>query len=46
MKNYAKVGNRRGRPAYRTPASFRYRAYLKNARWKLKGKTLAVQKAQ
>ena len=23
MKNYAKVGNRRGKPAYRTPARFR-----------------------
>ena len=23
MKNYAKVGNRKGQPAYRTPASFR-----------------------
>ncbi|MEK7624608.1 MAG: hypothetical protein AAB404_02740 [Patescibacteria group bacterium] len=29
MKNYAKVGNRRGRPAYRTPSSFRSRQYLK-----------------
>lgn len=25
MKNYAKVGNRKGKPAYRTPSSFRYR---------------------
>lgn len=29
MKNYAKVGNRKGLPAYRTPATFRYRKYLK-----------------
>jgi len=25
MKSYAKVGNKPGRPAYRTPSSFRYR---------------------
>lgn len=25
MKNYAKVGNRRGKPAYRTPSQYRYR---------------------
>jgi hypothetical protein len=31
MKNYAKVGNKKGRPAFRTPATFRYRAYLKVA---------------
>ncbi len=29
MKNYAKVGKRKGRPAFRTPASYRYRASLK-----------------
>ncbi len=29
MKNYAKIGKRLGRPAYRTPASFRYQASLK-----------------
>jgi len=23
MKNYAKVGNRKGKPAYRTPSRFR-----------------------
>jgi len=28
MKNYAKVGKRVGRPAYRTPASFRVRKSL------------------
>jgi hypothetical protein len=28
MKNYAKVGKRLGRPAYRTPASFRVRKSL------------------
>lgn len=29
MKNYAKVGKRQGKPAYRTPASFHFRQYLK-----------------
>ena len=29
MKNYAKVGNRRGKPAYRTPSSFRFKQVLK-----------------
>jgi hypothetical protein len=24
MKNHAKVGNRKGNPAYRTPSTFRY----------------------
>lgn len=28
MKNYAKLGNRQGRTAYRTPSSFRYRKTL------------------
>jgi len=28
MKNYAKIGNRRGKPAYRTPSSFRFRQVL------------------
>lgn len=28
MKNYAKVGKRPGRPAYRTPATFRYQKCL------------------
>jgi len=28
MKNYAKVGKRTGRPAYRTPALFCYRQYF------------------
>jgi len=27
MKNYAKVGNRNGRPAYRTAAAFRFRKF-------------------
>ncbi len=36
MKNYAKVGNRKGRPAYRTPASFRYRQCLKVTKAKIK----------
>jgi len=38
MKNYAKIGNRRGKPAYRTPASFRYRKYLKTAKSKIKSR--------
>jgi len=29
MKDYAKVGKRQGKPAYRTPASFRFRKSLK-----------------
>ena len=28
MKNYSKIGNRKGKPAYRTPAGFRYRKYV------------------
>ena len=36
MKNYAKVGNRKSKPAYRTPASFRYRKHLKNTKTKIK----------
>lgn len=28
MKNYAKVGNRKGNPAYRTPSMFRGRVHL------------------
>jgi len=28
MKNHAKVGNREGRPGYRTPSPFRYKKYL------------------
>lgn len=36
MKNYAKVGKRRGKPAYRTPASFRYRQCLKVRKAKTK----------
>jgi len=29
MKQYSKVGNRPGRPAYRTSARFRYQQYIK-----------------
>jgi hypothetical protein len=29
MKKHSKVGNRPGKPAYRTPALFRFRKYLK-----------------
>jgi len=28
MKGYSKVGSSRGRTAYRTPATFRYRKYV------------------
>jgi hypothetical protein len=38
MKNYAKVGKRQGKPAYRTPASFRYRQCLKTAKAKIRKK--------
>lgn len=31
MTNYSKVGNRNGKPAYRTPSSFRYRKHIKIA---------------
>jgi len=34
MKNYAKVGKRPGRPAYRTPAPFRYRQYKQTEKMK------------
>jgi len=34
MKNYAKVGNRKGKPAYRTPSGYRYRQHLKTAKIK------------
>src|SRR3989338_7629179 len=34
MKNYAKVGNRQGRPGYRTPATFRIRQAMKVMRAK------------
>lgn len=41
MKNYAKVGNKKGKPAYRTPSSFKIRqsikiSNLKNLRQKSK----------
>ena len=39
MKNYAKIGNRKGKPAYRTPAVFRFRQYLKISKIKIKSKT-------
>lgn len=29
MKNYAKIGKRVGRPAYRTPSSFRYKQNIR-----------------
>lgn len=36
MKNYAKVGKREGKPAYRTPSSFRVRQSMKNINAKVK----------
>ena len=36
MRSYHKIGKQKDRPAYRTPAGFRYRKYLKIA--KIKGK--------
>ncbi len=30
MKNYSKVGNRKGKPAYRTPSRFIYKKSLEN----------------
>lgn len=34
MKNYAKVGNKPGRPAYRTPAQFRYKKFVETTKIK------------
>jgi hypothetical protein len=36
MKNYAKVGGKAGKPAYRTPSSFRYGKHLKITKIKRK----------
>jgi len=36
MRNYAKVGARPGRPAYRTPALFRYRKYVETVKSKIR----------
>jgi len=43
MKNHAKVGNRSGRPAYRTPASFRLKKMdlTNRARLKTRGRSPA-----
>jgi len=38
MKNYAKVGNRKGKPGYRTPSTFRARKNLQVSKNKLGGK--------
>jgi len=38
MKQHAKVGNRPGRPTYRTPAVFRYQQYLKTKSAKSKAR--------
>jgi len=36
MKDHSKIGNRPGKPTYRTPALFRYRQYLKIGKSKAK----------
>ncbi len=38
MRNYSKIGNKPGKPAYRTQATFRYRQYLKVKKFKTKKK--------
>lgn len=35
MKNYAKVGGKKGMPAFRTPSSFHSRKCLKTAKTKI-----------
>jgi len=40
MKNYAKVGNRQGKPGYRTPSTFRARKNLQISKIKLKNKLI------
>ncbi|MBU3924365.1 hypothetical protein KJ854_00330 [Patescibacteria group bacterium] len=44
MTNYSKVGNRNGKPAYRTPSSFRYRKSVKNL--KIRSKQQRSQNAE
>jgi len=39
MPNYAKIGNRQGKPAYRTQDSFKFRKYLKVQKVKSSAKT-------
>jgi len=41
MKNYAKVGNKQGKPGYRTPSSFRARKNLQISKIKFKSKSEA-----
>jgi len=38
MKNYAKTGGKKGKPAYRTPSSFQAHKYRQTAKIKLKKK--------
>ncbi len=38
MKQHSKVGNRPGRPTYRTPASFRIKQYAKMRNVKRNGR--------
>ncbi len=39
MKDYAKVGNKEGRPGYRTPSTFRARKNLQVLKTRFKNKT-------
>jgi hypothetical protein len=36
MKNYSKVGNKSGKPAYRTPSRFIYKKYIQIKKLKAK----------
>jgi hypothetical protein len=44
MRDYAKVGGKRGQPAYRTPSTFRYQKAVKTKT--IKVKNLSPQKSQ
>lgn len=37
MKGYSKIGGHKGRTAYRTPATFRYRKYVTVSKIKSRG---------
>lgn len=48
MRDYAKVGGRKGLPGYRTPSVFKYKSSLKNRVFKIvskipKGKTMTYK---
>jgi hypothetical protein len=44
MKNYAKVGNKSGSPAYRSPSTFKIRQCQKNDRYRLKKDSLKIRR--